>query len=59
MHLNKVKLMMDDEIKRHCAECKAERTVAYWDEELESYIYLTESDYCLACEERLAEKVCA
>ena len=44
---------ISDEIKKRCRECQAERMVAYWDEELDCYIYLTESVYCLACEEKL------
>lgn len=39
-----------DEIRESCVQCGVERLVAYWDEELEYYIYLSESDTCRKCE---------
>ncbi len=41
---------LQDEIYEKCSCCGKSRVVAYWDYELESYIYLSESDVCLKCE---------
>jgi hypothetical protein len=39
-----------NEMKSNCQECGVERTVAYWDEELEYYIYLCdEPPLCSRC----------
>lgn len=42
----------NDEIHINCIECNKTRLVAYWDDELESYIYLCEEDErrCLECQ---------
>ena len=33
-----------DEIRAQCEHCHSEYTVAYWDEELECYIYLRDEE---------------
>jgi hypothetical protein len=41
-----------DQIIAHCKQCDGERVIAYWDYELESYIYLCdtrEAYFCLEC----------
>lgn len=41
---------LENEIFTHCIECHAERLMAYWDEELECYIYLCdEKPVCNGC----------
>ncbi len=53
----KAKEEFQDEIMEACAECGAEVLKAYWDEELEHYIYLFDDEenqsevICEACEE--------
>lgn len=48
--------VFEDEIKQCCIECQIEETVAYWDQELECYIYLRETPYCLGCEPKSKQK---
>ncbi len=40
---------LSDEIKQSCLQCGVERVVAYWDEELEYYIYLSDTEDCDKC----------
>lgn len=40
----------EDEISAKCIHCEKERVIAYWDEELEYYIYLSdEPPVCVQC----------
>jgi hypothetical protein len=41
-----------DEISEICSQCGVAHVVAYWDEELECYIYLSasESNVCSTCQ---------
>lgn len=44
---------LEDEIVTNCIECNAERLMAYWDEELECYIYLCDEEpLCQECMSR-------
>ena len=48
------RLSLGNKIKAPCVECGITHTIAYWDEELEHYIYLMDLDkddnfYCEAC----------
>lgn len=50
---------LKDEIKEQCTACGIERLVAYWDYELEYYIYLSESSgVCNKCEASLECEPC-
>jgi hypothetical protein len=41
---------LENEIIANCVECNAERLLAYWDEELECYIYLCDEEpLCNEC----------
>lgn len=44
-----------DEIFRVCGKCKNKWLHAYWDEEVEEYIYLTEENEGCCCECRKKE----
>lgn len=49
---------LKNEIKSECHQCGAERTLAYWDEELEHYIYLCdepENDEPVLCTRCMSE----
>ncbi len=46
MNSRKLKESFQDEIKRRCVQCGVDQLVAYWDEELEYYIYLTDDSVC-------------
>ncbi|HXH54826.1 MAG TPA: hypothetical protein VNK03_03680 [Gammaproteobacteria bacterium] len=50
MRAEKLKKMFQDEIRESCLQCGIERLVAYWDEELEYYIYLSDTDICDSCQ---------
>lgn len=39
-----------NEIFSNCTECNLERLIAYWDPELEYYIYLFEEDEPVVCD---------
>ena len=54
-----IKEEFQDEITEKCKCCGKVRAFAYWDYELESYIYLSDSDLCLKCENLVLEKVSA
>ncbi len=41
---------LQDEIHKSCVDCGVDRIIAYWDYELEYYIYLDESDICTQCQ---------
>ncbi len=41
---------VEDEIWEPCIKCGDKRLMAYWDDELESYIYFTEEAICTKCE---------
>jgi hypothetical protein len=47
---NDADIVDQDEILGQCEYCQAEYTVAYWDEELEYYIYLSDGACCSRCE---------
>lgn len=40
----KLKEAFQDEIRKACPQCGTVRLMAYWDEELEYYIYLSDTD---------------
>lgn len=43
-----------DELSERCRECGKEKVIAYWDYELEYYIYLSESgEACISCQKAL------
>lgn len=45
-----LKEAFQDEIRESCVECGVDRLIAYWDEELEYYIYMSDTDICDECE---------
>ena len=49
----KHKEIFKDKVVKACTKCSSKRLIAYWDDELEYYIYLEEDVQpfvCLACE---------
>jgi RNA polymerase subunit RPABC4/transcription elongation factor Spt4 len=50
MRAEKLKTLFQDEIRESCQQCGMERLMAYWDEELEYYIYLSDSKICHNCQ---------
>jgi len=46
----KLKKALQDEIRESCLQCGVEGLKAYWDEELEYYIYLSDTDVCESCQ---------
>lgn len=47
---NEIEDEIEDEIIANCVECNAERVMAYWDDELECYIYLCDKEpICNEC----------
>ena len=51
MKAMEVEEQIQDEIKKKCIACKREYVVAYWDFELEYYIYLENDPLCVICSE--------
>lgn len=50
VHQLENELELENEIVANCPACNAERLLAYWDEELECYIYLCdEESLCIEC----------
>ena len=49
MKTAKLKKAFQDEIRESCLQCGVERLTAYWDEELEYYIYLSDEEICNNC----------
>jgi len=41
---------LKDEIREKCVKCGLDCLIAYWDYELESYIYLSDAFTCSKCE---------
>lgn len=52
-HQGPVKRRIKNRIESTCVGCQQNVTIAYWDDELESYIYLRDEAICDACIERL------
>jgi hypothetical protein len=50
MKTAKLKKAFQDEIRESCLQCGKEQLMAYWDEELEYYIYLSDGDICHSCQ---------
>lgn len=50
-----IKKQIKDEIKEPCVQCGKTTLVAYWDYELEYYIYLSDSPVCTECETVVSE----
>lgn len=52
---------LENEIIANCVACNAERVLAYWDEELESYIYLCDEEplcnECMSKQEQVSSEV--
>lgn len=47
---NEIETEIENEIVANCVECNVERVMAYWDDELECYIYLCDEEpICNEC----------
>lgn len=58
--VHQLKNELANEIVVNCVACNAERLMAYWDEELESYIYLCdEKPLCIECMSKQKQDCCA